>query len=231
MARKRQAFIGSVFGKLTILGDAPDSKCGQRMVYTNCDCGNIKEQALCHLKSGHTSSCGCFHPQKMSEIKKSHGESNSRLYSIWHGVLRRCTDINHKQYPNYGKRGITICSSWTSDINTFIHWAKTNGYREDLTLDRIDNNRGYFPDNCRWANTTIQARNKQKRKSIRGKNTSSQYIGVHFFKRDATYRASIKINKRLVHLGYFQTELEAAKVRDHYILDNALEGFTLSKVI
>jgi hypothetical protein len=137
----------------------------------------------------------------------------------------RCTKEEHPAFDRYGGKGITVTPEWI-DVLVFAAWARTNGYAPELTLDREKNELGYGPMNCRWVTRTTQQRN---RGSHRG--SSSGYIGVCFHKLTGKWKAHIKVNKKLIHLGYHQEELEAAKARDQYILDNNLKDFTMNGVL
>lgn len=101
------------------------------------------------MRSGATISCGCYHKDELSKRIKKHGYSETRLYSIWHGMKCRCFTKNHIAYAYYGGRGISICDEWL-DFMKFRKWALLNGYSDNLEIDRIDNALGYEPNNCRW---------------------------------------------------------------------------------
>lgn len=129
-----------------------------------CDCGNECVVDQVHLKSGHTVSCGCFNIEKRYKLKNL---SNSKLYSVWQGIKRRCYGRDWKYYARYGGRGILMCDEWKNDFLKFHDWAMQNGYTDkvkkfECTLDRIDNDKGYYPDNCRWVAQEVQARNTRR---------------------------------------------------------------------
>ena len=90
---------------------------------------------------------------------KTHGMENSRIYRVWCSMKSRCYNENNPSFPHYGGRGIVLCNDWKNDFVAFNQWAMNNGYQDGLTIDRIDNNKGYFPENCRWVTQKIQNRN------------------------------------------------------------------------
>lgn len=124
-----------------------------------CDCGNIKIVRKSCLTQGITKSCGCLRKEVAKKQQTKHGFRNERIYYIWRGIKERCLNPNSPRFETYGAKGITICEEWKEFVN-FKDWAFDNGYKDDLTIDRIDNSKGYYPENCRWADKTTQTRNR-----------------------------------------------------------------------
>jgi len=128
-----------------------------------CDCGRETLVAGGHLKNAHTSSCVCLYTETLqgdTNPKYKHGQSHTRLYNIWSGMRQRCKNQNNPKYQNYGSRGIRVCDEWDSSFKAFEDWALSNGYDPSLSIDRIDVNGNYCPDNCRWATPEEQSLNR-----------------------------------------------------------------------
>jgi hypothetical protein len=153
------------FGRLTVLEF--DGVRGRRKTYWKCicDCGNVVSVDTAHLRSGHTKSCGCYKVELISNLNKKTGLSNSNLGFSYRNMKNRCFWKKSPMYKNYGERGITVCEEWLDrecGFENFVDWALKNGYSEGLTLDRIDVNGNYCPQNCRWVDKYVQANNKRK---------------------------------------------------------------------
>jgi hypothetical protein len=154
--------IGQRFGRLIVISKHQSTPNG---IEWNClcDCSNTKIANTSKLNSGATKSCGCLRKEKSAQTCKNlatHGMRNTRIYGIWRGIKKRCLSDTGAAYKNYKGRGITICSEWLK-FEPFWDWARMNGYDKDLTIDRINNDDGYHPENCRWIPLGHQARNRR----------------------------------------------------------------------
>ena len=162
---------GQRFGRLTVLERTENKhyRCGQvqAQFLCKCDCGNEITVLGGNLKTGHTQSCGCHRAQKTAERSLKHGMSLSSIYGVWNTMRQRCLNPNNHKFSEYGGRGITVCDEWKDSFEAFRDWAVANGYEEHLSIDRINNDGNYCPENCRWATAKEQANNRRKRRMLK----------------------------------------------------------------
>lgn len=149
---------GQRFGKL-VARESLGFKNGKTRWLCDCDCGNQHSADLTHLRSGHIPSCGCLRKKKFIERNTTHGYGNTKIHQAWLDMHSRCYKSNHKSFHNYGGRGITVSDDW----HGFEHFLRDmeSGCKKGLTLDRIDNNKGYSKENCRWITHKENCRNKR----------------------------------------------------------------------
>ena len=180
---------GQKFGRLTVVRfDHKEN--GRKYYLCQCDCGNFKIVSNHSLKSGNTKSCGCLHKEILIQRNKDnriHHPENERLLRIWRAMIHRCYKETDEHYDYYGGRGIKVCDDW-HDFETFQKWALANGYADNLTIDRLDGNKDYCPENCSWATMTVQNNHKSDTKwlTYKGKTQSlsdwCRELGLDYFR-------------------------------------------------
>ena len=158
---------GLRFGRLYVVKriEKPD-EAGHYRFICKCDCGSTKIVSRSDLTSMKTQSCGCLRNECAIQRRFKHGKSNDRIYMIWRGMKRRCYNPNEKCYRYYGGKNIKVCAEWKDDFMSFYQWAIDNGYRDDLTIDRIDVNGDYAPNNCRWITLQEQHNNRSDNRYV-----------------------------------------------------------------
>lgn len=159
-----QDLTGMKFGKLTVIKMTDNTKWNDHWWLCKCDCGSFKEIAGHSLKSGNSKTCGCFVKEARPHRKKGY-DVNSRLYKVWSNMKSRCNNPNSGQYKWYGERGIAVCDEW-NEYKPFMEWAISNGYSENLELDRINNNGNYEPSNCRFITHKENCNNRRSCKNV-----------------------------------------------------------------
>lgn len=154
---------GQRFEYLFVLERAGSNKSGQALWKCLCNCGNITYVTTSKLKSGATVSCGCLGLKRATEAKITHGNTNTSIYHVFHGMHNRCEKPQEPAYRWYGAKGVKVCDEWTT-FEPFYAWAISNGYQEGLTIDRIDPDGDYCPENCRWITRSENSRRARHKK-------------------------------------------------------------------
>jgi len=190
---------GQVFGRLTVV-EYRDNK----NTLVLCECGSEKVVRWDNLKSGKTTSCGCY----FRESKTRHGMDWHPLSSVWRAMRSRCYSKGSQDYRNYGARGITVCNEWRDNLAGFIKWSEANGYRKGLSIDRVNNDGPYSPGNCRWVTSQVQNNNQRRR-------ATSRFKGVGWYASRSKWRTAC--GGKFV--GYYDTALEAAIAYDRVSAD------------
>jgi len=170
---------GMKFGSLVVI--EKDMATRKNYWICKCDCGNLKSIFRGHLTANRIDNCGCLTIKRRAANKRTHGETNTRLFKIWNGMINRCRKIDKENYKHYGNRGIVVCDEWKNNYIEFKKWALNNGYSDNLSIDRVDNNGNYEPSNCRWATNKEQANNKSTSHFITYKNethTKSEWCEI-----------------------------------------------------
>lgn len=167
MSKRLSDITGQNFGRWTVIECAGRGKHGELQYKCRCRCGTERILRRSSLTSGNSKSCGCLARDVSREKETTHGASGTRLYRIWAGIIQRCCNSRERyEWEKYGGRGISICDEWRNSFETFRRWALDNGYSENLSIDRIDVNKGYCPENCRWATVYEQNNNKRTSRKI-----------------------------------------------------------------
>ena len=192
---KSPDLIGQKFGKLTVVVKLSKNKHGEMTWLCKCDCGKERTATSNKLTHGYTISCNSCRYKRVAEKNKQRGHKPIRLWNIYNHMIKRCYDIKEAMFYRYGGRGIKVCDEWKESFIHFRTWALENGYSDNLSIDRIDNDGNYSPENCRWTTGEVQANN-------RSTNLLITYNGVTDTLANWSKRTGIKsgtIQSRLYH--------------------------------
>ena len=205
---KKLDLTGKKFGRLTVLRENGRTNANKVKWECQCDCGNISTHVGSRMKNGDIQSCGCMQLEAIKTCNITHGMSYTREYNIWQGMKDRCINSENQGYEDYGGRGISVCTRW---LDSFENFYEDMGLSptDDHSIDRIDNEGNYCPDNCRWATIKQQSDNKRPQSRIFGK---ISYMGVS--ERKGKYISGIKLGDKVKHLGTFDNAEDAARAYD-----------------
>jgi len=203
---------GKKFGRLTAIRYS-HTKNTKRYWLFRCDCGVEKTLINSSAISGNAKSCGCM----KKGVNKKHGLCDTRVYHIYTGIKRRCYNKNIPQYNDWGGRGIKVCKEWKEDFNKFYDWSMANGYDENLSIDRIDNDGNYEPSNCRWTTRSVQSSNTR----IRSNNTSG-YTGIGWSKDKGRWTCYIQYKGKIIYYDSSSNKEYLSAMRNKFIIDNNL---------
>lgn len=214
---KDEDLIGKRFGRLTVINVFRKNR---KWCHCICDCGKEKDARLDCLVANKVLSCGCL----IKESITTHGYSKHKLYEKYNRILFRCYNKSSKDFKYYGARGISMCEEWKNNPKSFIEYCLNNGWKDNLTIDRIDVNGNYEPGNIRFVDLHVQCANQ----GLSVRNTSG-YKGVHYRKDEKKYRSYIGVSDKLVHLGSYKTKKEALDARNNYIIKNKLFEYPIQE--
>lgn len=163
---RRIDITGKRFGRLTVLKIVGCNKWREAMWLCRCDCGNEISVASNNLRRSHTQSCGCLQREATTKSNTTHGKRKTKLYSVWNTMKARCFNCNSKSYKDYGGRGIKVCDEWKNNFQAFYNYVSKLPHfcEEGYTLDRINNDGNYEPNNVRWATRKEQVHNRRKQR-------------------------------------------------------------------
>jgi hypothetical protein len=184
------------------------------------ECPYCKKEFQCYanrIVTKNTKSCGCHKSQATIDRNYRHGLKGHPVYLAWKHIKQRCYNPKVAQYKDWGGRGITICDEWKDNPKVFYDWAVSNGWEEGLTIERIEVDGNYCPENCKWIPLNQQVYNQHIRRT-----NKSGYVGVSWKRNSNAWTAQISVKYEKIYLGIFKTPEEAKQARDNYIIQNNL---------
>lgn len=193
------------FGRLVVIERARNAKRSCVLWRCRCDCGNIVVIRSTNLRSGNTQSCGCLQKEIVGKIFTKHGMRRAKEYEVWTNMLKRCNNPKSSYYYNYGGRGITVCEKWLKFVGFF---EDMGSLPKGLTLERRNNDKGYYKENCYWADYTTQSRNQRIRKD-----NKTGVRGIWWDKAINKYYVSIGVESKCLYIGRFAKLEQATKAR------------------
>ena len=209
---------GIRYGRLTALEPIGKNKFGHSMWRCVCDCGREVSVDIGNLRNGNTKSCGCLNTdnstKRIVDFNTKHGKTNTRLFRVWSSMKTRCENPNATNYNDYGRRGISICDEWSNDFEAFYNWAMSQGYnpnakRGECTIDRIDNSKGYSPENCRLATCKEQANNRRNTRFITFNGiTRSAAEWAEYYGRDITLFESLSDEDVAIRIAAYESYMK-----------------------
>lgn len=205
--------IGKKYGNIKVLEYIDKDKHMKKLYKCKCClCGNIFETKGTSVKNRYVKSCGCLRRKNAGNLNKKHGMKNTEIYKRWQGMKIRCYNKKYHANHRYAGRGITICPEWKNDFMKFYE-DMSKSFFEGAELDRIDNDKGYSPENCRWVIHKENSNNRAKYKN------NSGYTGVHLGKKNKTYQVNLSHNRKVIYVGSYKTLEEAVKARKKFIIN------------